>query len=117
MITRDRERLRQFRGFGNAATIDAPERASTQQTSQEQWVVKVFNNETNTYEEVMTILMIATGCTPDEAFIETWEIDNFGVCGVHRASRDTCEGVAKIIATIGIRTEVEQDALASSDAV
>ncbi len=73
------------------------------------WKVTVFNNESNSYEEVMSILMIATGCDSEEAYIETWEIDHYGHCVVHRSSQDNCEFAAKIISTIGIRVEVEQD--------
>lgn len=69
------------------------------------WMVTVFNNETNTYEEVMTVLLIATGCTTEEAYIETWEIDHYGQCVVHRASQEECESVAEIVRTIGIAVE------------
>lgn len=73
------------------------------------WKVTVFNNETNSYEEVMSILMIATGCDSEEAYIETWEIDHYGQCVVHRANQELCEFSAKIIGTIGIKVEVAPD--------
>ena len=71
----------------------------------EGWIVTVYNNDQNTYEEVMTVLMIATKCTSEEAYIEAWEIDNFGQCVVHRACEVECLAAAEIIATIGIRVE------------
>lgn len=67
------------------------------------WIVTVFNNETNTYEEVINILVLATGCTTEEAYIETWEIDHFGQCVVHRAAEEECRRAAEIIAKIGIK--------------
>jgi len=73
------------------------------------WVVEVFNNETNTYDEVMEILMRATGCDLHEAYIETWEIDHLGKSVVHHAGQRECERVAGIIATIGIRVEVREE--------
>ncbi|MBX3096767.1 MAG: ATP-dependent Clp protease adaptor ClpS [Fimbriimonadaceae bacterium] len=76
------------------------------------WIVTVYNNETNTYEEVISILRIATGCTTEEAAIETWEIDHYGLCVVHRAGEDECLGVSKVIATIGIGVEATPDPLA-----
>lgn len=82
-----------------------PEEA-TPSTGGERWLVTVFNNETNTYDEVITILIIATNCSPDEAWTETWEIDHLGQSVVHCGGQEECETVAEIIATIGIRVEV-----------
>ena len=73
------------------------------------WKVTVYNNETNTYHEVIAILMIATRCDFEEAHIETWEIDHYGSCVVHRAKQEDCEQAAKIIAKIGIAVEAEPD--------
>lgn len=78
-----------------------------QETNYGRWTVTVFNNETNTYEEVVAILIEATGCSVEEAVIETWEIDHLGLSVVHQARQEECETVARVIATIGIRVEVE----------
>ncbi len=74
-----------------------------------EWIVTVYDNDYNTYDEVMTVLMVATGCTADEAYIETWEIDHLGCCVVHHASEPECREAAEIIATIGIRVEVSKE--------
>lgn len=71
--------------------------------------VLVYNNETNTYEEVINILIEATGCNAEEAYIETWEIDHYGKAIVHYASKQECEKVATTISSIGIKTEVVDD--------
>jgi ATP-dependent Clp protease adapter protein ClpS len=73
------------------------------------WIVTVFNNEYNTYDEVMAILLIATRCTPDEAYIETWEIDHMGKSVVHSGAENVCREVAAIIEKIGIHVEVSQE--------
>lgn len=73
------------------------------------WTVTVFNNDHNTYEEVMVVLMLATGCTAEEAYIEAWEIDHLGKCMVHRSSQEECESAAQVIASIGIRVVAEPD--------
>jgi len=69
-------------------------------------MVTVFDNEVNTYEEVMTVLILGTCCSQEEAYIEAWEIDHFGQCVVHRSTEDECRGAAGVIATIGIKVEV-----------
>jgi hypothetical protein len=73
------------------------------------WLVTVFNNEYNTWDEVVDILLIATGCTIEEAEIETWEIDRLGKSVVHHGAEQDCRDAAEIIATIGIRVEVTQE--------
>lgn len=73
------------------------------------YVVVVFNNNTNTYDEVVDILMKATGCTAEEARIETWEVDHLGKSVVHHADQDECERAASVIRTIGIKVDVRQE--------
>lgn len=72
-------------------------------------VVIVYNNDHNTYDEVIDILQRATGCTLEEAWIETWEIDHLGQSVVHHGSEEECERAAGIIRTIGIYVEVRQE--------
>ena len=73
------------------------------------WNVTVYNNEVNTYAEVMMILMAATGCTIDEASIETWEIDHLGKSVVHVGKAPECQAVAAVISTIGICVAVLEE--------
>ncbi len=73
------------------------------------WMVVIFNNETNTFDEVIEILMRATGCGLDEAYMETWEAHHYGKAPVHFATRTECEIVASMIATIGVRTQVSRE--------
>jgi ATP-dependent Clp protease adaptor protein ClpS len=88
------------------APTKLPERTPDEQTTKgEGWIVTVFNNDTNTYDEVMFVLMLATSCTSEEAYIEAWEIDHYGKCIVHRAGENECKKAADVIATIGIKVE------------
>lgn len=73
------------------------------------WIVTVYDNDTNTFEEVIAILMIATHCSQEEAEIETWEINYLGKSVVHVSEREECESVRDVIAQIGIRVEVSQE--------
>ncbi|MBW7928090.1 MAG: ATP-dependent Clp protease adaptor ClpS [Fimbriimonadaceae bacterium] len=72
------------------------------------WIVTVFNNDVNTYQEVIEILMRATGCPFEEAYIEAWEIDHLGLSVVHHGRQEECERVAAVIATIGIEVRVSE---------
>jgi ATP-dependent Clp protease adaptor protein ClpS len=86
--------------------IELPERTTEEApTKGEGWIVTVFNNDTNTYDQVMFVLMLATGCTSEEAYIEAWEIDHYGKCIVHKACESECKKAADVISTIGIKVE------------
>lgn len=96
--------------WSGPGTTEAPERSAEGQTQYDRnWVVDVFNNDTNTYDEVIEVLMRATQCTLHEAYIEAWEIDHLGHSVVHHASEKECRRVAKVIAKIGIHVEVRQE--------
>lgn len=95
-------------------TITSPQVApsiieSINEVSGGRWRVTVYNNEVNTYEEVIMILMLATECDYDEAYSETWEIDNIGQSVVHRSGEQECRKVADIISKIGIRVDVDEE--------
>ena len=70
------------------------------------WMVVIYNNETNSMEEVVHVLIRATGCDVEEAEIETWEAHTFGKAPVHFAAKEECDAAAQIISSIGIKTEV-----------
>ena len=73
------------------------------------FLVIVYDNDKNTWDQVVMILQKATGCTLEEAEIETWEVDNLGKSVVHHGGHEECERAAGIIRTIGIRVEVVED--------
>ena len=71
------------------------------------WMVLIFNNDTNSMDEVVDILMIATQCDLDEAMMETWEADTYGKAPVHFSiHRSECQEIAAKISSIGVKTEV-----------
>lgn len=73
------------------------------------FIVIVYDNDKNTYAQVIDILMKATGCTRHEAYIEAWEVDHLGKSVVHHGGREECDRAAGIIRTIGIRVEVVEE--------
>lgn len=85
-----------------------PEIRDSQGSNSGDWIVIVFNNEYNTFDQVIGILREATGCSRSEAEMETWEVHHLGRSIVHHAEKEECDRVAAIIATIGIRVAVDQ---------
>src|SRR5690242_14085748 len=89
------------------ATIEAPELIQSPiEQSEKDWIVTVYNNDYNTYEEVIAILILATGCNFEEAYMEAWEVDHLGRSVVHHGRETDCTKAAEIIGKIGIRVEV-----------
>jgi ATP-dependent Clp protease adapter protein ClpS len=70
------------------------------------WMVVIYNNDSTTFDEVIAILMRSTGCTMQEAYIETWEAHTYGRAPVHFSDQEECEIVAAMIGSIGVRTQV-----------
>jgi ATP-dependent Clp protease adapter protein ClpS len=73
------------------------------------WMVVIFNNDDTSMDEVIEILMVATQCTFEEAYIEMWEAHMYGKAPVHFASREECMDAARIIETVGVKTEVTKE--------
>lgn len=73
------------------------------------WMVVIYNNSYNTMDEVVEVLMKATGCSLDKAYMNAWEAHTFGQAPAHFADRDECEIVAAMISLIGVRTEVRPE--------
>jgi ATP-dependent Clp protease adapter protein ClpS len=89
--------------------IEEPQLDDASTSSGDLYVVTVYDNDHNTVEQVMNILILATGCTFEEAEMETWEIHNLGKSVVHHGSKEECQTAAAIISEIGIKVTVTQE--------
>jgi len=85
------------------------EREDTSLSPSRNFVVVVYDNDYNSVEEVMMILMLATSCDEEEAAIETWEVHHLGKSVVHHDTEVECQRVADIIARIQIQVEVREE--------
>jgi ATP-dependent Clp protease adapter protein ClpS len=88
--------------------LPRPDLLENQGGTGEDWIVIVYDNDHNTFPEVISILQQATGCSLEEAQMETWEVHHLGRSIVHHGDEAECERAAGIIRTIGIRVAVEQ---------
>jgi ATP-dependent Clp protease adapter protein ClpS len=72
-------------------------------------MVVIFDNSFNTMDEVITVLMQATNCDFNEAYMEMWEAHHFGKASVHFGSKEVCDEVANVISEVGVETQVTQE--------
>lgn len=93
---------------GQSAVLPVLEERETTRSGSTEWLVIVFDNPVNTWDEVILILQKATACTLEEAQMETWEVHHLGKSIVHHSDREECERVASVIRTIKIQVEVRQ---------
>lgn len=70
------------------------------------YCIVVYNNETNSFAEVIMILAIALNIDTERAELHAWDIHLRGSADVYFSSEEDCESRAKIISSIGIKTEV-----------
>ena len=56
-------------------------------TKSGRWMVVIFNNDHTSMDDVVSVLMQATGCDEQEAYIEMWEAHTFGKAPVHFAGK------------------------------
>lgn len=73
------------------------------------WIVTVYDNDYNSVDQVILILMKATCCSLPEAEMETWEIHHLGRSVVHHGEAEECQRAGAVIAQIGIRVEVSEE--------
>ena len=90
-----------------ASTIELPRPTDdTAGTNSGDYCIVVFNNERNTFAEVISILMVALGINAERAELFAWDIHLRGEAQVYYSSMEDCEQRASVISKIGIRTEV-----------
>lgn len=69
--------------------------------------VRIIDNDYNTYQEVMQIVMAAVGVHQEQAFTIAWEVDHLGSCVVAHAPKKDADEIAALIRSIGIEVQVK----------
>ena len=69
----------------------------------------IYNNDYTPQDVVLLVLMRATGCSTEEAYMEMWEAEHYGKASVHFADEKECRRVATIIEGVGVKATVEPE--------
>jgi len=72
------------------------------------WIVILYNDDWHTFDDVIEILIKATQCTVDKAEGIAWEVHTKGRAICFDGSREECERVASIIASIRLQVETDR---------
>ncbi len=72
------------------------------------WIVILYNDEEHTYDDVILILQKATGCSVEKGFAIALEVDTKGRAICYSGSKEECDRVAAIIASIRLQVETDR---------
>lgn len=72
------------------------------------WIVILYNCECHTFDDVIGILQVATGCTVDEAEFLALKVHHEGRAIVFDGTQEECERVARIIGSIRLQVETDR---------
>ncbi len=69
--------------------------------------VILFNDDIHTFDEVITQLMKAIRCSPEEAEAMAWEVHNNGKACVYTGEMHKCLRVNSVLEEIALHTQIE----------
>lgn len=69
--------------------------------------VILYNDEIHTFDEVISQLMKATGCSPATAEQFAYEVDTRGLACVYQGEMIECLKVSSVLEEIALHTEIE----------
>ncbi|MAL18118.1 MAG: Clp protease ClpS [Balneola sp.] len=71
------------------------------------WRLILFDDDIHTFEEVISQLMKATGCSLSEAEDKTWKVHNEGKALVHEGEFEDCLRIDSVLKEIQLVTEIK----------
>ncbi len=75
--------------------------------TEEPWRVILYNDEIHTFEDVITQIIKATGCSAGRAEKLAWEVHTNGKAAVYEGSFEECFQVQAVLREIQLVTEIE----------
>ena len=98
------------------ATVDLPDVVTVEDVETDSddgsldnpWQAVLYNCDCHTYAEVIQQLMLAIGCSRDQAYELAWIVDHHGRASVYFGEKPECERIVRILRDISLLTEVEQ---------
>jgi ATP-dependent Clp protease adaptor protein ClpS len=91
-------------------TLTTPEiqlDATDHTTTDEPAKVILYNDNVHSFDEVITQLMKAIRCTPNQAEAFAWEVHTRGKACVYSGDMSVCLRVSSILEEIALHTQIE----------
>ncbi|WP_395078511.1 ATP-dependent Clp protease adaptor ClpS [Gracilimonas sp.] len=71
------------------------------------WRLILYDDDIHTFDEVISQLMKATGCSLSEAEDKTWKVHNEGKALVHEGEFEECLKIDSVLKEIQLVTEIK----------
>lgn len=71
------------------------------------WRLILYDDDIHTFDEVISQLMKATGCSLSEAEDKTWKVHNEGKALVHEGEFEECLRIDSVLKEIQLVTEIK----------
>lgn len=94
-------------GTKEAPSVEVLTEEQEEEDEETPWRVILYNDEIHTFEEVITQLIKATGCSQSEAEKLTLKVHNEGKARVFEGSFEECFRVNSILKEIQLITEIK----------
>lgn len=78
-----------------------------EERTDEPWRVILYNDEIHTFDEVISQIIKATGCSTAKAEKLAWEVHTNGKAAVYEGSFEECFQVQSVLREIQLVTEIE----------
>jgi len=72
------------------------------------WIVILYNCDCHTFDDVISILQKATGCSQEKGLAIAIEVHTRGRAICFSGSREECDRVASIIASVRLQVETDR---------
>lgn len=88
-------------------TTETKEKEEVKDAVNTPWRLILYDDDIHTFEEVISQLMKATGCSLSEAEEKTWKVHNEGKALVHEGEFEECLRIDGVLKEIQLVTEIK----------
>lgn len=92
---------------GPETDVLVEEEEDTDEGIDEPWFVILYNDEVHTFDEVITQLVKATGCSKAKAEKLAWKVHTEGKATVYEGDFEECFEVQSVLREIQLTTEIK----------
>ncbi len=87
--------------------VDTKEKEEVEEVVNTPWRLILYDDDIHTFDEVISQLMKATGCSLSEAEDITWKVHNEGKATVHEGEFEECLRIDNVLKEIQLVTEIK----------
>ncbi|MCP9291350.1 ATP-dependent Clp protease adaptor ClpS [Gracilimonas sp. CAU 1638] len=88
-------------------TTETKEKEEVKDAVDTPWRLILYDDDIHTFDEVISQLMKATGCSLSEAEDKTWKVHNEGKALVHEGEFEECLRIDGVLKEIQLVTEIK----------